>query len=89
MRPFYLCFPSLEVASVTVVMRLIVISIIEDTINDFLVDVACLSISNLYFMVLIFNNMTRIQGIDPFKHKIANRLKSKRLLSLQSTNLSV
>ena len=41
-------------------MRLIVISTIKDTINDFLVDVACLSASNLYFIVLIFNNMTRI-----------------------------
>jgi hypothetical protein len=71
------------------VIRLIVISTIEDTINDFLVDTACLGVLNLYFIVLIFNNITRIQGIDPFKHKTASRLKSRRLLSLRSTNSSV
>jgi len=55
-----------------VIMRLVVISIIEDTINNFLVNAAYLGISNLYFIVLIFNNMTRIQGMDPFEYKTAS-----------------
>jgi hypothetical protein len=41
-------------------MRLIIISIIKDTINDFLVNIAYLSVSNLYFIILIFNNIIRI-----------------------------
>jgi hypothetical protein len=43
-----------------IVMRLVVISTIEDTINNFLVDAAYLDALNLHFIVLIFNNIMRI-----------------------------
>jgi hypothetical protein len=43
-----------------VVMRLIIINTMEDMINDFLMDIAYLGALNLYFIVLIFNNIMRI-----------------------------
>jgi hypothetical protein len=57
-----------------VIMRLIIISAIEDTIDLFLVDAIWLGAPNLHLVVLILENMTTIKRMDSFEHKASSWL---------------
>ena len=55
-----------------VIMRPIIISAMEDTVDLLLVDTIWLGVPNFHLMVLILKNMTTIKRIDSFKHKASS-----------------
>ena len=55
-----------------VIIRPIIISTIEDTVDLLLIGVIWLGAPNFYLVVLILKNMTTIKRIDSFKHKASS-----------------
>ena len=51
-----------------VIMRLKVISAIKGTVNNLKKNIIKLITPNLYFSMLIFNNITSIKRVNSFEH---------------------
>ena len=54
------------------IMRPIIISAMEDTVDLLLIDTIWLGAPNFHLVVLILKNMTTIKRIDSFKHKASS-----------------
>jgi hypothetical protein len=68
-----------------VIIRPIIISAIEDTVDLLLIDIIWLGTPNFHLVVLILKNMTTIKRIDSFKHKASSWLKYRGFLYNTST----